>query len=469
MSVDRGTKLGDGLIVQRTKSKGLGWSICQTFAKDDVLLVLDLLLEKWIKLHLVTWEMFHELPTKGARSFYTVSVQEKRLESLMEADAPGSLDDAQAFASALHETRRIVGVDVPLGTAIYFEEYARLLPTFEEAKDTAPMPDDIVLGRWLTGGVPISVKKLQEVGHLMTWTSAERIKEIADASGIVVELPKEETEAAEQAGKSKHELPTEPFVLYGRQKLTEFINDYIIDIIRQSEAYARMGIDFPGAMLMYGPPGSGKTYAAEKIAEYLGWPTFYVNSGTIGSTYIHETSKKISDLFTEAMKKAPSVVLIDEMESFLSSRAYSGHNLHHTEEVDEFLLLLQKAKEKHVLVLAMTNRLDDIDEAVKRKGRFDHVIEVGMPSKEEITTLLEKQLADLPTESDLQVDKLAEKLVGKSMADVAYLVKEAGRRTVKAKKARISQDILEEVIGGIKDGEKKRIIGFQTGTAGDKE
>lgn len=467
MSVYRGTKLSDGLIVQRAKSKGLGWTICQTFTKDEILLVLEPLLKRWMELHLVTREMFHPLETDDAKGFFTVSIQGRRLEALADADAPDSLDDAQAFASALRETRRIVGADVPLGSGIYFEQYARLLPTVDKEDTDARMPDDVILGRWLTGGVPISVKKLEEVGHLMTWTSTERIKEIADASGIAVELPKQET-VTEQAEAPKHELPAEPFKLYGRKKLTEFINDYIIDIIRNSEAYARMGIEFPGAVLLYGPPGSGKTYAAEKVAEYLGWPTFYVNSGTIGSTYIHETSKKISELFTAAMEKAPSVVLIDEMESFLSSRDYSGHNLHHTEEVDEFLRILQKAKEKHVLVLAMTNRLDDIDEAVKRKGRFDHVVEVGMPSKEEIAALLKQQLEDVPADPDIQVDALAKMLEGKSMADVAYLVKEAGRRTVKEKKDRISQDTLASVVKGIDGGKPKRTIGFQTGTAGDE-
>ena len=266
------------------------------------------------------------------------------------------------------------------------------------------------------------------------------------------------------------DMPTEAFVLYGRPELVEFFNDYIIDIVRNAEEYKRMGIGFPGAVLLYGPPGSGKTYAVDQLVKYLNWPIYTISSGTIGSPYIHETSKKIAQMFEEAEKNAPAVVVIDEMESFLSDREMSGTGLHHTEEVGEFLRLLQQAQENHVLVVAMTNLLDSIDPAVKRKGRFDHIIEVGVPSVEEIESLLTKLLEELPKEDDLSLHDIAEALEGGSMADVSYLVREAGRLAVKKKTMRVTQEIVDEILDKFDhEEENHHVIGFQLGKTDYKE
>ncbi|WP_240700857.1 ATP-binding protein, partial [Vibrio sp. F13] len=80
-----------------------------------------------------------------------------------------------------------------------------------------------------------------------------------------------------------------------------------------------MGIEGPSSFILYGPPGCGKTYAAEKLVNHLGWPVFKVDSASVASPYIHETSKKISEVFNEAMRCSPSVILIDEMESYTSN------------------------------------------------------------------------------------------------------------------------------------------------------
>ena len=110
-----------------------------------------------------------------------------------------------------------------------------------------------------------------------------------------------------------------------------------------------MGIDFPTAFILQGPPGCGKTYAVERLIEYLDWPSFFVDSGSIGSPYIHETSKRISAIFDEAIKNAPSVLVIDEMESFLMDRANSMNGSgHHVEEVAEFLRRIPEAAQNHV-------------------------------------------------------------------------------------------------------------------------
>src|SRR3546814_5792997 len=84
-----------------------------------------------------------------------------------------------------------------------------------------------------------------------------------------------------------------------------FFNEHVIDLIRNEERYKALGITFPGAVLLHGPPGCGKTFAVEKLVEHLDWPFFSIDSGSIGSPFIHETGKKIAEAFEQAVKVSP--------------------------------------------------------------------------------------------------------------------------------------------------------------------
>lgn len=105
----------------------------------------------------------------------------------------------------------------------------------------------------------------------------------------------------------------------------------------------------------------------------MGWKRFDIDASSIASSYIHETSKKTSEVFKAAIDAAPSILVIDEMEAFLSDRSRVTTGTHHIEEVAEFLRRIPEAISKGVLVFAMTNMIDAIDPAVLRRGRFDHM------------------------------------------------------------------------------------------------
>lgn len=155
-------------------------------------------------------------------------------------------------------------------------------------------------------------------------------------------------------------------------------------------------------------------------------------------------------------------MIIDEMESFLTNRETAQTSgTHHVEEVAEFLRRIPEATKKKVLIIAMTNMIDSIDPAILRRGRFDHILEVDMPSAEEVEALLGHLLSALPVADDVSVKTIAKELAGHPLSDVAYIVKEAGRLSVKLEKERIDAEAFNLAYKSLpQDGGTKRKIGF---------
>ena len=252
------------------------------------------------------------------------------------------------------------------------------------------------------------------------------------------------------------------FSLPGATYLENFFYENVIDIVQNSERYESLGIGFPSPIILYGKPGTGKTYAVEKLAEFLDWPVYSINSSSIGSPYIHQTGQKIAEVFNKAFDTSPSIVIIDEMEAYLSKR--DGAQDFKVEEIGEFLRLIPEAPKNKVLVVGMTNLIDNIDPAILRTGRFDHKIEVRMPTAEDIKSMLDTALSKLPKEDNLNLEKVIEALTDKPRSDVAFVVKEAARLTAFRGKDKISQQEIDDALEAkaLKSAtdKPKRRIGF---------
>lgn len=377
------------------------------------------------------------------------------ISSLCHGPYPENISQLEAFAATFSGASK----EYNLENAIYIEEYSMILPVCFDGDISR---NAVVFGKWLTGGVEVSVQETDSIRSLTSWIPTQALYKTMELADIEIEAKADVK--IDQEGTPLTEgsttIPSEKFTLVGRKDLEAFINEHIVDVLRKPDEYERMGIGFPGATILYGPPGSGKTFAIEKLAEYLGWPRFDINSESIGSPYIHETGKKISQVFDEAIRYAPSVIIIDEMESYLSER--EGKEQHHVEEVAEFLRKIPEAIDNHVLVFAMTNLLDSVDPAIRRRGRFDYIVEVGMASKEEIRNLLEAKMKDLPIDEDVDVEYLANSLSGHPLSDVTFILRESGRIAVKNGKRKIDQECVSEALSMIskKDGKKTRTIGF---------
>lgn len=476
----KGFELPDGSKIRSLLYSGDEWQIFDTNGSNNVLLTRPELVRKWSENEFLDESLFGDVAF-GSESYRSLSSHKKyTLTAVENGKSPESMVDALAFAFALKESRKL-SEDASFHDAVYVEQYSRLLPAWTLSPH---VDDEVVLGTWITGGVVISTESFRRLTKLTGWMPVGDLTEIIKAAGFSVPAdagllakrkPSSQSNADSKVAISKEgvepdqpQSPQEPpeanvFKLPGRPQLEEFFNEHVIDIIFNSERYQALGIDFPSAIVLHGPPGCGKTFAVERLVEFIDWPSYSIDSNSVGSPYIHETSKKISEVFDKAIDGAPSVIVIDEMESFLSDRrSGSSSGLHHVEEVAEFLRRIPEAIKNKVLIIAMTNLIEMIDPAILRRGRFDHIIEVGMPSRKEVASLVDSLLSKLPKAKGLNVDKILDALTGKALSDSAFVIREAARLAAKAGKAELDQESIVAALNSLpKDQDKKsRHIGF---------
>lgn len=469
-----GHRFPDGAKSRTALFEGLGWQILETQGGGRALLTRDELAQRWVNSGILESGSLTRVQF-GAQSLWSISSgPSQALCPVSAGTSPRTKSEAFAFALALKATRDI-DRESPLQDALYVERFSRLLPTYSISSRT---DDTVVLGYWLTGGASVSAKSFRRLCQMLSWLGPVHLKEVVEAAGFEaaevvpndlprVQVPRQDAQLTEKAGFSKSPLDAQiaspTFELPGRPELAAFINEHIVDIVQNRERYKALGIQFPSAVVLHGPPGCGKTFAVDRLIDFLGWPSFQINASSVASPYIHETSKKVADVFDRAIEHAPSILVIDEMEAFLADRAMgTGH--HRVEEVAEFLRRIPEATKRNVLIIAMTNRVDMIDPAILRRGRFDHVIKVDYASELEVLSLLEKLLSALPREQDVDANPLAKNLAGRPLSDVAFVVREGARLAARAGKVRLDQASLLAAMdlapAREQEGESQGRIGF---------
>ena len=197
----------------------------------------------------------------------------------------------------------------------------------------------------------------------------------------------------------------------------------IVDFLKNPARYKRYGITLPKGVLLVGPPGVGKTMIAKAVAGEASVPFFYQSGATFVQIYVGMGAKRVKELFSQAKAHAPSIIFIDEIDAV--GRARGGMRNDERESTLNQLLTEMDGFEDSsgVIVIAATNKIDIIDEALLRSGRFDRRIFIPLPDKNDRLEILKTYMRNKPTEVDL--NELANMSVGFSGAALATFVNEA--------------------------------------------
>ncbi len=211
----------------------------------------------------------------------------------------------------------------------------------------------------------------------------------------------------------------------GLQEEVKKVREMIELPLKHPEIFERLGIQPPKGVLLYGPPGTGKTLLAKAVANESNATFISLNGPEIMSKFVGEAEKKLRDLFAEAEKNAPAILFIDEIDAIAPKREESYGEVERR-VVAQMLASMDGLKARgKVIVIAATNRPEALDPALRRGGRFDREIEIGVPNKEGRLEILKIHTRNMPLADDVDLKELADVTHGFVGADAEGLCKEA--------------------------------------------
>ena len=231
----------------------------------------------------------------------------------------------------------------------------------------------------------------------------------------------------------------------GMQELKDMIKLDIIDALNDKEKYAAYGLTIPNGMLLYGPPGCGKTFFAERMSEEISFNFYQIKPSDIKSKWVNASQENIKKLFDEARENAPSIIFVDELDALVPNRDNSNVSHMNTSAVNEFLAQMNNCGDDGIFIIGATNRPNSIDPAILRAGRLDKVIYLPPPDIEARELMFKLYLEKRPREIGLDYAVLAKATENFVSSDIKFLCDEASRKALK-KKSRISKKILIETI-----------------------
>ncbi|MCL5412923.1 MAG: CDC48 family AAA ATPase [Candidatus Marsarchaeota archaeon] len=222
--------------------------------------------------------------------------------------------------------------------------------------------------------------------------------------------------------------------------------------IRHPQLFERLGIEPPKGVLLYGPPGTGKTLLAKAVANESDANFISISGPELVSKFVGESEEKLREIFKSANEKAPSIIFMDEIDAIAPKREESTNEVERR-MVSQLLTLMDGMGQRgQVIVLAATNRQDAIDPALRRPGRFDREIEIGVPSRGARKTILQIHTQHMPLADDVKIDWLADITHGYTGADLNALVREAAMSTLRKVLPKIAdkQSIPPELLDTLK-------------------
>ncbi len=217
----------------------------------------------------------------------------------------------------------------------------------------------------------------------------------------------------------------------GLKEKTKAMREIVELPLRHPELFARLGVEPHSGILLYGPPGCGKTLLAKVLASESEANMFPINGPEIMNKYYGETEAKLRDIFKEAKDKSPSIIFIDEIDAIAPKREEAYGDVE-KRVVAQLLALMDGLTDRgNVIVLGATNRPDSVDPALRRPGRFDREFEITVPNEDERYEILQIHTRGMPINEDIDLKDLSSELHGYTGADIKSLCREAAMKSIR--------------------------------------
>ena len=237
----------------------------------------------------------------------------------------------------------------------------------------------------------------------------------------------------------------------GLKEIKDRLTEAVIWPIEHKDIFKASGAKAPKGILLYGPPGSGKTLLAKAIATQSGTNFLSIKGPELFSKFVGESEMAVREIFKKARQVSPSIIFFDEIDAIASHRSENVDNRVSERVVSQLLTEIDGIEElEDVLVLAATNRVDMVDTALLRPGRFDLCLEIPLPDEESLIDILKIHLKDKPVSRDVDLRALAKQLLGYTGADMEFLCQRATLIAIreylsnKRKKLTIKQSSIEK-------------------------
>ena len=277
-------------------------------------------------------------------------------------------------------------------------------------------------------GMPLS--QGDEISVMILGNSMDfKIKKVSPKGIVKIERPTQLTILSESSGDKKSGITYEE--VGGLRAEIKVMREIVELPLRHPELFTRLGIEPHSGILLYGPPGCGKTLLAKVLASESEANMLAINGPEIMNKYYGETESKLRDIFKEAKEHSPSIIFIDEIDAIAPKREEAYGDVE-KRVVAQLLALMDGLTDRgNVIVLGATNRPDSVDPALRRPGRFDREIEISVPNADGRLEVLQIHTRGMPIADDVELKMLSSELNGYTGADMKSLCREAAMKSIR--------------------------------------
>jgi len=316
-------------------------------------------------------------------------------------------------------------------------------------------------------------ERITQIGQ----SRAKRFTRTKEGVGQTEKLPVRATSSRQETPDSTPRVDLTPSVTFAdvagidevRTELEE-----IVQFLRSPERFNKLGAHIPRGALLVGPPGTGKTLLAKAVAGESGVPFFSMSASEFVEMFVGVGASRVRDLFSKARQAAPCVIFIDELDAVGRKRSVRvGGNDERDQTLNQLLVELDGFDTRYaVVVLAATNRVDILDKALLRPGRFDRRITVSLPDRTGREAILKVHTRNTPLHEEVSLQRLSRLTTGMSGADLANLVNEASLSAARLDLEYVTHDCFENALARIQLGalrplvmseKERRIIAYHEG------